>query len=483
MIKKIEGYLYDYTIDEYGNIYDHTNNKKVNPNKSCQGKNIPTVNLYIEYISRNNIKRHKLKLPLLVYQYFGKTILPDTHHISWGFKNGDMSDCSIDNIAPLYSIHDIDRCFNFYKETCKLFCESNGMDFKYLTESIFKNISDEMIKTISFNTNTLITTSESFLSHPLRRAVNEYNKENKTKYKSSVETLLKIKNIDLNELYCERNSKIFVSNSGLRCDSRVECFVANVLYDIGFIDNSFVKMNLKQLTGEDYNYEPDFYNFIDYGHRYVIEVFGFDDNPNDEFLKVYNEIAGVKKKIYNDIGLKLIPLHTHGKKYELIINELNNLLIEENIINNPIVYDEKFIPHNKNYNIVDKLNKIKDNVGVYTCDHLEINHNEIHMDLRNYLRRGDVTMEDWLIDNVFPEIKNETSNRKRQKINHYLNNQKTILELKNLNMSYELVSNFFDDNTALYWRVFRYCRSLNKDVYTLLYDLGIVKRKGINQFY
>jgi hypothetical protein len=340
-----------------------------------------------------------------------------------------------------------------------------------------------MIRIVSLNTNTLITTSESFLSHPLRRAVAKYNKENKTKHKSSIETLLKIKNIDLNELYCERNSKIFVSNSGLRCDSRIECFVANVLYDIGFIGNGFVKMNLKQLTGEDYNYEPDFYNFNDYGQRYVVEVFGFDDDPNDEYLKAYHEVAGLKKKIYNDIGLKLIPLYTHGKKYEHIINELNNLFIEENIINNPIMYDEKFIPHGHKYNIEDKLNEIKDNVGVYTCDYLIINHKEVYMDLSNYLRHTDIGVEDWLIDNVFPEIKNDVLNIQRQKINHYLNNQKIILELKNHGRSYELMSNFFNENTALYWRVFRYCRSAKKDLYTILYDSGIVKRKGINQFY
>jgi hypothetical protein len=148
MQKKIKGFLYDYSIDRYGNVFDHTNNKKVNSTKSCKGKGAPIVQLYVEYNNRNDIKRHVFKLPLLVYQYFGELELPNTPQISWGFNNGDMSDCSIDNIVPLYSIHDIDRCFIFYKEVCQLFCKTNDMDFKYLTESIFKNISDEMIRIV-----------------------------------------------------------------------------------------------------------------------------------------------------------------------------------------------------------------------------------------------------------------------------------------------------------------------------------------------
>ena len=90
MLKKIEGYLYDYSIDRYGNVFDHTNNKKVNQTKSCKGKGVPIVQLYVEYNNRNDIKRHVFKLPLLVYQYFGELELPNTPQISWGFNNGDM---------------------------------------------------------------------------------------------------------------------------------------------------------------------------------------------------------------------------------------------------------------------------------------------------------------------------------------------------------------------------------------------------------
>jgi hypothetical protein len=459
---------FEYYINSEGKIWDETNKKYLNP--SYRGK-FPSIKLYLK-----NKNRFEYSLPFLVYYHFGekKVPIPKKGILTyWNFKDNNIRNCSIDNIYPLLPIENINLFFDYYSDVCKLWCNKINQPFHYLSPYDLTEVSSNVYEKVSEKFGVTINSGSSFISGTLKRVINNYNKENGSSYKPVIDSILKIKNVDKNLM-----DSYYLTILGQKCDSKVECFVLNILSEIGFINSEFEKKSLKEIIGVKLkiNYIPDAYNLTDYNQKYVFEVFGFDQEGKDSFSINYEKKTSIKKELYQKYGLKLLFIHTHGKSYEKILKEMNQILLSNNLIEKRIEFNEKLIPQLCNVDIKKELLKLKNEIGFYDINFLSRNYPKLYRTLYNFLGKTEIRPIDWMLENIHPEAKNIIS-KNGWGLFLFKKEQKILQDLEKFRGKLVFCNDLCRLDRALYWRIFRFCKRNDTNIAEFLIENQFINNR------
>ena len=474
-VKKIDFIqtYFEYGITVDGKIFDFSNNKFLKP---VLRSGHYTVDLYIQKSKRKNFT-----IPFLVYYHHGtrKVHLPQRGNlIYWEYLDGDNTNFKLQNINPLIPINNIDDLFDYYNDICFAWTSQNNIPFYYLSSSELKNLPDKIYEQVSIKHSTSIKSPGTFVTTIVGRIIRSYNKKNKTNFPASILGLLKIKNVSP-ELWFSS----YITNFNFKTESKVECFVLNYLFEIGFIGSDFRKIKLSEIIGSqvEINYIPDAFNLHSFEKKYVLEVFGFDKNGSDELSTEYQKKVQDKIKTYYEHGLELIFVHTHGKKYSEIFDEINGIFKTKNLILKNTTFSEKLFPKPNNINIKEELINLRTKIGFFTLTKLHDEYPLLYNHLHNYLKHTNISPTSWIVHNIFPETANIKS-KNSWSVYLYTKEQKIINDVSTIKDLIHCTNDLYNLNKALYWRIYRFCKRNNTHISDFLIQKGIIKKKFVNRY-
>jgi hypothetical protein len=200
----------------------------------------------------------------------------------------------------------------------------------------------------------------------------------------------------------------YISNSGSVHQSRVECFVRNLYFEIGLIDENFESKSLSQLLGKTLvSYDPvpdEFFNHPKTSQLVVSETFGVskrkkskDDRENSYLMK-----SDVKYELYSEFCF--VDLWVKGLTLPQVLDLFNSKLIEKGIISEPLLFSEDLMPQVEKYYIEDILKSLYNKIGVFELCELKKENQYVHKKLSEYCRDLGIMPCQFLWERIYPEI-------------------------------------------------------------------------------
>jgi len=443
--------------------------------KTSHNKTFPLSEVKIKFHKNNHClfscgvgkKRKQLSLPLVVFSLFNDEFtLKNSTIPKYFFKDGNFKNNHIDNIVVIYPLK----------------------EYPELVWDLYERISDS-IKHKKFRY-ALNQDLKDLFGEELLIVFNEWKKYHGCLYYECPPTgsaFVKLisdtlKSVGLlggidewlifngKNTFDLSNDKFFryISNCGTFHNSRVECFVRNVYYHLGLIDEnfrqeSFSKIINKKIIG--YDPKPDEFFIHPKNNTLVIsETFGvaYNNLKNDKRGNNYVKKAKKKYKIYSDYVF--IDLWTKGLNMRDVLNLLNKKLLDNDIIDEPISFNENLLPKGEKSSIIEKLNDLKNELGIFSMDDLKLHDSYIHGKLSKYCSDLNVTPTKFLCDNIFEDIDLIETKSGVFSIKTYENHKEITNEVSQLVKSGVVTKpkDLYNIDTALYWRCFRMVRSMDK---------------------
>jgi len=411
--------------------------------------------------------RKKLPVPLMVKYLFDDNFVYIKKRLTHtSFEDGDIKNNHVDNIKIYYSlIHYPDLIFEFYKIL------SEGVEnkkFDYLTSSEIKDLNESYILE-SWNT----FTSVFELPHTLKPTGAAVLKLISDSLKNQGESGGINSFLIYNGLQPHKSEKIsidnfkYISNLGVFCDSRVECFVKNVYEYLGFVDGDFKKKNLSKLTNNKdlfYNPVPDEYFMRpQYDKLIVSETFGVSPkiNPKGKIQKKYVEKAKLKEKLYQKFDFILIDLWVHGLTLREVLDLMNRKLISLGLIDTEVIFHEELLPNVEIINLKDSLLKFKEDFPLFDLKILKEKNPRLYGIFIRHCEDLYITPVEYLDQRIFFDIETPVGEGGFLSMKAYKRNILTIKQTKSIIKKYNLTSakGILEKDSALYWRIFRMCRT------------------------
>jgi hypothetical protein len=381
--------------------------------------------------------RSKIVLPFVVKKLFDKSF-KEVFDSSprYYFKDGNSRNNHVDNIVIFYPLVNYPNLL---------------WDFYEILSSNVKNKKFQYLIAIEFGDLDLSIIEKSFDEWKNKNNLPYYQcpPTGKAILKMISDTLKKINlpgGIDSWLNFNGKNShemgkieKIFqVSNSGSSHQSRLECFVDNVMFEMSLIDENFKQQPLSNLIQKklvDYDPVPDFFFLHPKNKKLVlVEVFGVADleNKNNERGLEYIKKAEQKYELYSDENIIFIDLWVKNKPMKEILEMINKKFILNDIIETPLIFSASLMPKSEILNLLDFLRDFKKQHGIFEVGELKEHNPKVHRILARYCSDIGVQVCEFLAEKIYPEIELPVGEGGFVSVKGYRRNQKLISEITEL---------------------------------------------------
>jgi len=400
-----------WVVSNFGRVFrlSYNDGKRIHHLNEVSLRKIENPNSdYLYFSAGIGNNRTKFSLPLVVSKLFDETFSEvDTSTPHYYFKDGNSTNNHIDNIGVFYPlINYIDLVWDFYKT---LSSKVPNKKFGFLSDNELRDLSSEII-------------SNSFEEWKYKHSLPYYNMKptgaaviklisdtmKKHKLKGGIESWLK--HHGKNSIDSQNGERIkYISNSGSVHQSRVECFVRNLYFKSGLVDENFVSKSLSQLIGihlVSYDPVPDeFFIHPKTGQLVVSETFGVskDKESKDDRENTYLKKSNLKYQLYSE--MVFVDLWVKGLTLPQVLDLFNSKLIEKDIISEPLPFSEDLMPQVEKYHIEDVLKSLYNEIGVFEVGELKKKNQYVHKKLVQYCLDLGIMPCQFLWERIYPEIK------------------------------------------------------------------------------
>ena len=435
----------------------------------------------------NNTKTKKISISLVYYKLFVNSNfeIMDNYIPIYHYKDDDTNNFINGNCIVTYSIENQPTILlDIYRFISEYFCKLSKSNFRFIGGRELSSISKDDFKLLEKEYNNRF--QNLFYKFPqsgggLLVCIGRSMKKQVGKT-SGIIDFLNFNKIDIDKEYSNNR---YLSNLGSICDSNAECFVRNVYEFLGLVDGNFQKKNLSEFLNVeklDYDPLPDEF-FIYEGKLYFSETFGFCDNESfDKISDVYNTNKINKKNLYAQHKINFISLDVHGKTYQEILSEINHKLLSFNIIEKEIIFSYEFWPKSYRLNMKEELINILEEMGDwYTPLELKTKNYKLFRMLSRFCDNNNFTLTEYLANEIFKTSEITFARGVPSVITHKTHREitkevKDLVKKLNIKNTYQLQS----INPALYWRLYRMCKSKKINVSDFFFtELDIDRRRKV----
>lgn len=399
-----------WVVSNFGRVFrlSYNDGRTIHPLNEVSLTKIEYQNSDYFYFSAGmGSNRKKFVLPLVVSKLFNESFSEtekSTPH--YYFKDGNSTNNHIDNIVVFFPlINYIDLVWGFYEI---LSSKVSNKKFEFLSGNELRDLSSEIIYK-SFEEWKSKHGLPYFNMKPTGIAVIKLINDTMKKHEleGGIESWLKCHG--KNTIDSQNGERIrYISNSGSVHQSRVECFVRNLYFEIGLIDENFKSKSLSQLLGktlDSYDPVPDeFFNHPKTGQLVVSETFGLSKRKKskDDRENSYLNKSNVKYELYSEYCF--VDLWVKGLTLPQVLDLFNSKLIEKNIISEPLPFSEELMPQVEKYYIEDVLKSLYNKIGVFEVGELKKKNQYVHKKLVQYCLDLGIIPCQFLWERIYPEI-------------------------------------------------------------------------------